>query len=289
MRSPATHAAADARSLAPLARIGAGPLAVMRHYGAFVDAGNAVEAVTLADIRAARGVAGAVAKHTPVVSSVVLSNDFGRPVVLKAENLQRTGSFKIRGAMNKVASLGPARQGRRHGRKRRQPRPVAGVRRQVLRRAVRDLRPGRGADLQDRGVPQPRGDGDRDGGVGRRGDRRGEGARRPRRQGVLPSLRRPGGRRRAGHARSRARRGPRRPQLRRRPDRRRWPRQRRRHRRQVVDAPRPGRRRAGSGVQPVRRRHAVDRGRRDARRRDRRQASRRAHRDRSSTRGSTTS
>jgi threonine dehydratase len=73
-----------------------------------VDVGNAVEAVTLADIRAARDVAGAVAKHTPVVSSVVLSSDLGRPVVLKAENLQRTGSFKIRGAMNKVASLGNA-------------------------------------------------------------------------------------------------------------------------------------------------------------------------------------
>jgi threonine dehydratase len=72
-----------------------------------VDAGNAVDAVTLADITAARGAAGAVAKHTPVVSSVALSNDFGQPVVLKAESLQRTGSFKIRGAMNKVASLGP--------------------------------------------------------------------------------------------------------------------------------------------------------------------------------------
>ena len=72
-----------------------------------MDAGNAAEVVTLADITAARGVAGAVAKHTPVVSSVALSNDLGQPVVLKAESLQRTGSFKIRGAMNKVASLGP--------------------------------------------------------------------------------------------------------------------------------------------------------------------------------------
>lgn len=64
------------------------------------------DAVTLADIRAARDVAGAVARHTPVVSSDVLSNRFGRPVVLKAENLQRTGAFKIRGAMNKLATLG---------------------------------------------------------------------------------------------------------------------------------------------------------------------------------------
>ena len=144
----------------------------------FVDAGTAAEVVTLADITAARGVAGAVAKHTPVVSSVALSSDFGQPVVLKAESLQRTGSFKIRGAMNKLASLGSRRQGGRHGRQRRQPRPGAGVRRQVLRRAVRDLRAGRGADHQDRGVPQLRGDRDRGRRLARRGDRRGPRARR---------------------------------------------------------------------------------------------------------------
>jgi threonine dehydratase len=72
-----------------------------------VDAGNVTDAVTLADITAARGVAGAVAKHTPVVASAALSNEAGGPVVLKAESLQRTGSFKIRGAMNKLATLGP--------------------------------------------------------------------------------------------------------------------------------------------------------------------------------------
>ena len=48
----------------------------------------------------------AVAKHTPVITSVALSSNLGGEVVLKAENLQRTGSFKIRGAINKVASLG---------------------------------------------------------------------------------------------------------------------------------------------------------------------------------------
>ena len=46
-------------------------------------------------------------------------------------------------------------------------------------------------DLQDRGVPQPRGDRDRGGIVGRRGDRRRQGAGRARRQGLLPPLRRP--------------------------------------------------------------------------------------------------
>ena len=51
-----------------------------------------MEAVTLADIEAARQVAGAVAKHTPVVSSSALTERFGRPIVLKAENLQRAAA-----------------------------------------------------------------------------------------------------------------------------------------------------------------------------------------------------
>jgi threonine dehydratase len=71
-----------------------------------MDDPSSVDSVTLADIQAARHVASAVAMHTPVVSSVVLSKQFGLPVVLKAENLQRTGAFKIRGAMNKLDSLG---------------------------------------------------------------------------------------------------------------------------------------------------------------------------------------
>ena len=47
-----------------------------------------------------------MAKSTPVVGSATLSSDLGTEIVLKAENLQRTGAFKIRGAMNKVSSLG---------------------------------------------------------------------------------------------------------------------------------------------------------------------------------------
>lgn len=62
--------------------------------------------VTPADIDAARTVVATVAKHTPIVSSVILSEQTGAAVVLKAENLQRTGAFKIRGAMNRVATLG---------------------------------------------------------------------------------------------------------------------------------------------------------------------------------------
>ena len=45
------------------------------------------------------------ARETPVYRSETFSRLSGREVVLKAENLQRTGAFKIRGAVNKLASL----------------------------------------------------------------------------------------------------------------------------------------------------------------------------------------
>jgi threonine dehydratase len=64
-------------------------------------------AVTLDHIVAARAAGAGVVKHTPVTSSAALS-ERGGSIVLKAENLQRTGSFKIRGAMTKIASLGAA-------------------------------------------------------------------------------------------------------------------------------------------------------------------------------------
>lgn len=64
--------------------------------------------VSSADIERAREAGRGVVKHTPVTSSFALSERTGGRVVLKAENLQRTGSFKIRGAMNKLANLGPA-------------------------------------------------------------------------------------------------------------------------------------------------------------------------------------
>src|SRR5215211_7042867 len=60
---------------------------------------------TLADIEAARERIGALARVTPVFASETLSRRSGRSVMLKAENLQRTGSFKIRGALNKIATL----------------------------------------------------------------------------------------------------------------------------------------------------------------------------------------
>lgn len=63
--------------------------------------------VDLESIRAARIAGADVIKQTPVVSSVTLSNLIGGTIALKAENLQRTGAFKLRGAMNKLATLGP--------------------------------------------------------------------------------------------------------------------------------------------------------------------------------------
>ena len=64
-------------------------------------------APTLTDIEAARERIGAHARVTPVYTSASLSREIGRDLVLKAENLQRTGSFKIRGAVNTLATLTP--------------------------------------------------------------------------------------------------------------------------------------------------------------------------------------
>ena len=59
-------------------------------------------------IEAARLAGVGVVKRTPITESATLSERYGGNVVFKAENLQRTGSFKIRGAMSKLASLGDA-------------------------------------------------------------------------------------------------------------------------------------------------------------------------------------
>jgi threonine dehydratase len=57
------------------------------------------------EIRAARERLDGVARVTPVYRSETLSREAGREVQLKAENLQRTGSFKIRGAYNRISQL----------------------------------------------------------------------------------------------------------------------------------------------------------------------------------------
>jgi threonine dehydratase len=64
-------------------------------------------AVTLQDIRdAAKQIAG-VAHRTPVIRSRTLDALTGAEVFLKAENLQRVGAFKFRGAYNAISRLTP--------------------------------------------------------------------------------------------------------------------------------------------------------------------------------------
>jgi len=62
-------------------------------------------APTLSEIEEARGRVEGIARVTPVYGSETLSKLAGRDVCLKAENLQRTGSFKVRGAVSKIATL----------------------------------------------------------------------------------------------------------------------------------------------------------------------------------------
>ena len=63
---------------------------------------------TLSDIEQARARLDGVARVTPVYSSETMGRLVGRPVILKAENLQRTGAFKIRGAFATIAQLSDA-------------------------------------------------------------------------------------------------------------------------------------------------------------------------------------
>jgi threonine dehydratase len=73
-----------------------------------VDASELVaERLASGAAEAARSAVGDVVRHTPVVTSRSLSEACGGRIVLKAENLQRTGSFKLRGALHKIARLGP--------------------------------------------------------------------------------------------------------------------------------------------------------------------------------------
>jgi threonine dehydratase len=69
--------------------------------------GTQPELVTVDAVRAARELIAGVLRPTPVTSSETLSRLAGRPILLKPEYLQRTGSFKIRGAYNRIARLEP--------------------------------------------------------------------------------------------------------------------------------------------------------------------------------------
>ena len=64
------------------------------------------------DVVAARELLRDVISPTPVLRSRVLSELVGGPVFLKCENLQRTGSFKLRGAYLRIARLTDAERAR---------------------------------------------------------------------------------------------------------------------------------------------------------------------------------
>ena len=61
--------------------------------------------LTRADFEAARALVAPHVRHTPLMTSRLLSERTGYEVFLKAEMLQRTGSYKIRGPLNKFAHL----------------------------------------------------------------------------------------------------------------------------------------------------------------------------------------
>ncbi len=66
----------------------------------------------IAEIEAARARIAALVHPTPLMRSATLDQKIGAEVYLKPENLQKTGSFKIRGAANRIAALTPAEAAR---------------------------------------------------------------------------------------------------------------------------------------------------------------------------------
>ncbi|GGN97116.1 putative threonine dehydratase [Nocardia rhizosphaerihabitans] len=71
-----------------------------------------MEIVGLERIEAAARLLAPVIRRTPTVGSRVLSERVGAQVLLKCENLQRTGSFKPRGAYNRIANMPAAERAR---------------------------------------------------------------------------------------------------------------------------------------------------------------------------------
>src|ERR1700680_1391518 len=82
-----------------------------RQYGSVMAVAlDNVVLPTAADVDAAAATLAGVALRTPLVTSPVLDAAVGARVFLKAETLQRTGSFKFRGAYNKISSIAPERR-----------------------------------------------------------------------------------------------------------------------------------------------------------------------------------
>ncbi|MCA1640166.1 MAG: pyridoxal-phosphate dependent enzyme, partial [Acidobacteria bacterium] len=68
--------------------------------------------VKLSDIQDARKILQNIILPTPILADNRMSNEIGAKIFLKAECLQRSGSFKIRGAYNKISRLSEAEKRR---------------------------------------------------------------------------------------------------------------------------------------------------------------------------------
>jgi threonine dehydratase len=73
---------------------------------------TALDLVTLADVEKARELIAGVVRRTPLEPCRPLTAALGGPAWLKCENLQRAGSFKVRGAYVRIARLSPAERER---------------------------------------------------------------------------------------------------------------------------------------------------------------------------------
>ncbi|GAA4736533.1 threonine ammonia-lyase [Amnibacterium soli] len=87
-------------------------LATSPEAAALVDAPAAAPVPTLERIRDAARVLAPLAARTPMETSRFLASVTGAPVHLKCENLQRTGSYKIRGASYRLSRLSPEERAR---------------------------------------------------------------------------------------------------------------------------------------------------------------------------------
>ena len=71
-----------------------------------------MDLLTLADIESARELLTGVVRMTPLESSRPLGLMLGAPTLLKCENQQRAGSYKVRGAYTRISRLSPAERAR---------------------------------------------------------------------------------------------------------------------------------------------------------------------------------
>ena len=63
-----------------------------------------------ADVQAAAGRLAGIVRRTPLLASTPLDGALGGRILLKVESLQRTGSFKFRGAYNRLVQLDAAQR-----------------------------------------------------------------------------------------------------------------------------------------------------------------------------------